>query len=97
MIKAIHNNVVIKQIDVNDRMYGNIIIPDVGKEKPLMGEVLDAGPGTYTAMGILIPMTSKTGDMVFFPSFGGVRITYDGEEYIICKDIDLLAILNIIT
>ena len=94
MITAKHNNVILKQLDIDNRMYGNIIIPDVGKEKPLIGEVIDVGPGTYTAMGNMIPMTTQVGDVVFFPSFGGVRVSYDSTDYIVCKDTDLLATLE---
>jgi chaperonin GroES len=75
-------------------MYGNIIVPDAGKEKPLMGEVIASGPGVVNMNGIVIPNTTEVGATVIFPSFGGQRITVDGEEYIVCKEQDLIAILE---
>jgi chaperonin GroES len=75
-------------------MYGNIIVPDAGKEKPLMGEVIASGPGVVNMNGIIIPNTTEVGATVIFPSFGGQRITVDGEEYIVCKEQDLIAILE---
>jgi chaperonin GroES len=92
-IKPLHNHVVIKQQDETETMYGNIIVPDAGKEKPLMGEVIASGPG-INLNGILIPNTIEVGVTVIFPSFGGQRITVDGEEYVVCKEQDLIAILE---
>jgi chaperonin GroES len=93
-IKPLHNHVVIKQQDETETMYGNIIVPDAGKEKPLMGEVIASGPGLININGILIPNTIEVGATVIFPSFGGQRITVDGEEYVVCKEQDLIAILE---
>jgi len=93
-IKPLHNHVVIKQQDETETMYGNIIVPDAGKEKPLMGEVIASGPGVVNMNGIVIPNTTEVGATVIFPSFGGQRITVDGEEYVVCKEQDLIAILE---
>jgi len=93
-IKPLHNHVVIKQQDETETMYGNIIVPDAGKEKPLMGEVIASGPGVVNMNGIVIPNTTEIGATVIFPSFGGQRITVDGEEYVVCKEQDLIAILE---
>jgi chaperonin GroES len=85
-----HNHVVIKQQDETEAMYGNIIVPDAGKEKPLMGEVIAIGPGLRSGLtGEIIPMETKVGEIVAFPSFGGQRITVKGEEYLIYKDQDI--------
>jgi chaperonin GroES len=89
-----HNHVVIKQKDETESMYGNIIIPDAGKEKPLLGTVIAVGPGVINMNGILIPNTTTVGEVVAFPSFGGQRINIKGEEYIICKDQDILATIE---
>jgi chaperonin GroES len=75
-------------------MYGNIIVPDAGKEKPLMGEVIATGPGIVNLNGVLIPNTVEVGVTVVFPAFGGTKMTVDGEEYIVMKEQDLLAILE---
>ncbi len=93
-IKPLHNHVVIKQSENTEEMYGNIIVADMGKEKPLMGEIIAVGPGLYNLNGVLIPMTVEVGQLVAFPAFGGQKLTVEGEEYIICKDPDLIAILE---
>jgi chaperonin GroES len=85
---------VIKQQDETETMYGNIIVPDAGKEKPLMGEVIATGPGIVNMNGVLIPNTVEVGITVVFPAFGGTKMTVDGEEYIVMKEQDLLAILE---
>ena len=93
-IKPLHNHVVIKQQDETETMYGNIIVPDAGKEKPLMGEVIASGPGLITINGTLVPNEVPVGAVVVFPAFGGQRITVKGDEYIVMKEQDLLAIIE---
>ena len=94
-IKPLHNHIVIKQQDETETMYGNIVIPDMGKEKPLMGEVIAVGPGVYSVTGQTFLETKvKVGETVVFPSFGGTKMTINGEEYIVMKENDLLAILE---
>jgi len=93
-IKPLHNHVVIKQQDETETMYGNIVVPDLGKEKPLMGEILASGPGLINLNGVLIPNTVEVGQIVIFPAFGGQKITVEGEEYVVCKEQDLIAILE---
>jgi chaperonin GroES len=85
---------VIKQQDETDTMYGNIIVPDMGKEKPLMGEVIAVGPGMYTITGTWIDTSIKVGEIVVFPAFGGTKMTVEGEEYVVMKEQDLLAVLE---
>ena len=93
-IKPLHNHVVIKQQDETETMYGNIIVPDAGKEKPLMGEVVAVGPGIINMNGVMIPNELKVGQQVVFPSFGGQRITIKGDEYLIYKEQDVFAVLE---
>lgn len=94
-IIPLHNNVLIKQQDETEVMYGNIIVPDAGKEKPLMGEVIAVGPGAYSVTGeVFLETKTKVGQTVCFPSFGGQRITIEGEEYVVVKEQDLIAILE---
>jgi len=93
-IKPLHNHVVIRQQDETETMYGNIIVPDAGKEKPLMGEVIASGPGLININGVLIPNTVEVGVTVVFPAFGGTKMTVDGEEYVVMKEQDLLAIIE---
>jgi chaperonin GroES len=93
-IKPLHNHVVLKQQDETETMYGNIVVPDLGKEKPLMGEIIASGPGLINLNGVLIPNTVEVGQIVIFPAFGGQKITVDGDEYVVCKEQDLIAILE---
>jgi chaperonin GroES len=94
-IKPLHNHVVIKQQDETETMYGNIVVPDLGKEKPLMGEVVAVGPGVYSVTGEHFLKTQiEVGELVVFPSFGGTKMTVDGEEFVVMKEQDLLAILE---
>ncbi len=85
-----HNNVLLKQIEIEQKQYGSIMIADLGNEKALYGEILAIGPGTYSISGVYLPMQCKVGEKVIIPSFGGQRIKYEGEEYIIMKDQDIL-------
>jgi chaperonin GroES len=89
-----HNHVVIKQIEEEEMMYGNIIVSDMGKEKAMIGEVIAVGPGIINLNGVLIPNTAKVGEKVTFPTFGGQRINIKGEEYLIYKDSDIFASLE---
>jgi chaperonin GroES len=94
-IIPLHNHVVIKQQDETDTMYGNIIVPDMGKEKPLMGEVVAVGPGIHSITGqTFIHTQIKVGEIVVFPAFGGTKMTVEGEEYVVMKEQDLLAVLE---
>jgi chaperonin GroES len=93
-IKPLHNHVVIKQQDETEVMYGNIIVPDAGKEKPLMGEVIAVGPGLININGVLIPNTVEVGQKVSFPAFGGQKLSIQGEDFLIYKEQDIFAILE---
>jgi chaperonin GroES len=94
-IKPINNLVLIKQQEETETMYGNIIVPDAGKEKPLMGEIVAVGPGVPNMLtGEIIPMTLQVGQKVVFPSFGGQKLSIHGDEYLIYKDIEIFAILE---
>ena len=93
-IKPLHNHVVIKQQDETETMYGNIVVPDMGKEKPLMGEVIATGPGMYSVTGTFIENKVKVGETVVFPAFGGTKMTVEGEEYVVMKEQDLLAVIE---
>jgi chaperonin GroES len=93
-IKPLHNNVVIKQTDNTEEMYGNILIPDMGKEKPLMGEIVAVGKGRFTETGAYVETRLEVGQTVVFPAFGGIRMSVDNEEYVVCKETDLIAIIE---
>lgn len=93
-INALHNHVVIKQDENQEQKYGNIVVADLGKEKPLQGTIVEIGPGRATETGAFVPTTLKVGDVVVFPSFGGNKVTIDDVEYIIMKESDLLITLE---
>ena len=93
-IKPLHNHIVIKQQDETETMYGNIVVPDMGKEKPLMGEVVAVGPGTYTITGDFIETQVEVGEIVVFPAFGGTKMTIGDDEFVVMKENDLLASLE---
>jgi chaperonin GroES len=75
-------------------MYGNIVVPDAGKEKALIGEVVAVGPGIVNLQGTLISNTLKVGQKVTFPAFGGQKITIKGDDYLVYKEQDIFAILE---
>ena len=75
-------------------MYGNIVIPDMGKEKPEIGEVLAVGPGRMSEFGKYVTVQAKVGDVVLVPKIGTLRFDYDGEEYYIIQDKEILATIN---
>lgn len=93
-LKPMHNHVVIKQQEVSEEKFGNIIIPDVGNELPKIGTVVATGPGTYTISGTQIPVQSQVGQKVAFPSFGGTKFTVEGEEFVVIKDQDILTVIE---
>jgi chaperonin GroES len=93
-LKALSDKVVIKVEEEGDKTYGSIIIPDLGKEKPLMGVVVNVGPGRHTEMGTILPMTVKEGDVVLVPKFSSQTVQVDGEEFVVCREFDILATIE---
>jgi len=86
-----NDRVIIKPIEEDEQMYGNIVIPDLGKERPEMGEVIATGPGRHTEFGKFLPVNAKVGDVVLIPKIGSMRIDFEGEEYFITADKEILA------
>ena len=93
-ITPLGDNVVIRPIEDEEETYGNIIIPDMGKERPEMGTVLAVGPGRINANGTLIPNKIEVGQVILVPKFGAQTVTVDRETYIIASENDVLGILN---
>lgn len=89
-----HDKVLVKPIDDSEELYGNIIIPDLGKEKPQMGTVLDVGPGRKTEFGTTIETTVEVGDVVLVPKIGTIRVDFEGDEYYIVQDREILAVVK---
>ena len=93
-VKALFNAVIVKQIEQDESTYGNIVVPDMGKEKNLRGEVMSVGPGYYSAMGNFIETTVKVGDEVLLPSMGATKMDYNGEEYLMIEENKILGIVK---
>ena len=94
MIKAVFNNIVVKNDDLGDKMYGSIVVPDMGKEMPHIGTIIDVGPGRLNDGGKLIPTKFKVGKKVILPKIGPVRVEYDGEEYLVTGENNVLALIQ---
>jgi len=88
--RPLHDRVVIKRIEAEEKTSGGIIIPDTAKEKPQEGEVIAVGPGGRDENGKLIPIDVKVGDGVLFGKWSGTEVKLDGVEYIIMKESDLM-------
>jgi len=94
-IKPLADKVLVKASDVSeDKTTGGIIIPDTAKEKPHEGKVIAVGPGRTDENGEIIKMNVKVGDNVLYSKYGGTELKYEGEEYIIMSESDILAILE---
>ena len=90
-----NDRILLRPIDEGEQTYGSIIIPDLGKEKPEMGEVLAVGPGRLSEHGNLVTVRScKVGDIVLVPKIGTLRIDFDGVEYYIAQDREILAVVK---
>ena len=94
-LQPTNDRILIKPIDEGEQTYGSIVIPDMGKEKPEMGEVLATGPGRLSEHGQLITVRScKVGDIVLVPKIGTLRIDFEGQEYYIAQDREILAVVK---
>ena len=94
-IKPLADKVLVKASEVfEDKTSGGIIIPDTAKEKPHEGKVIAVGPGRTDENGEIIKMNVKVGDNVLYSKYGGTELKYEGEEYIIMSESDILAILE---
>ena len=89
-----NDRVIIKPVDEVEQMYGNIVVPDMGKEKPEMGTVIVVGPGRQSEFGHFIRVNAKVGDLVLIPKIGSLRVDFDGEEYYITPDKEILAVIK---
>ena len=91
--RPLHDRVVVKRIDAEEKTKGGIIIPDTAKEKPMQGEVVAVGPGGRDEAGKLIPIDVKNGDKVLFGKWSGTEVKLDGEELLIMKEFDIMGII----
>ena len=93
--RPLHDRVLIKVLDSEEKTSGGIIIPDTAKEKPQEGEVVAVGPGATNDGGKLTPMDVKVGDIVLFGKWSGTEVKIDGKEYSIMKESDIMGISKI--
>ena len=91
--RPLHDRVVVKRIDAEEKTAGGIIIPDTAKEKPQQGEVVAVGPGGRDETGKLIPLDVKAGDRVLFGKWSGTEVKIDGVEYLIMKESDIMGVM----
>ncbi|WP_342738997.1 co-chaperone GroES [Bradyrhizobium sp. B117] len=92
--RPLHDRVLVRRIDAEERTAGGIIIPDTAKEKPQEGEVIAAGPGGRNEHGQLVPLDVKPGDRVLFGKWSGTEVKIDGKELLIVKESDLLGVVE---
>ena len=92
--RPLHDRVLIRRVESEEKTAGGIIIPDTAKEKPMEGEVVAAGPGARGDDGKLQPMDVKAGDRVLFGKWSGTEVKLDGVEYLIMKESDIMGVIE---
>jgi chaperonin GroES len=92
--RPLHDRVVVRRIEEDERTKGGIIIPDTAKEKPQQGEIVAVGPGAPDEKGKVQPLDVKPGDRVLFGKWSGTEVKLDGEELLIMKESDILGVLE---
>lgn len=93
-VVPLYDKILVRRINVEEKSAGGIVIPDTAKEKPLQGEVLAVGAGTLSDQGTLTPLAVKAGEKILFAKWSGTEITIGGEELLIMKESDVLAVVR---
>ncbi len=93
-IKPLYDRVVLRRLEEDERTAGGIIIPDTAKEKPQKGEIIAVGSGTKNESGNVVPLEVKVGDIVLFGKWSGSEVKFDGEELLVMKESDIIAIIE---
>jgi len=93
-VRPLHDRILVKRMQEEERTKGGIVIPDTAKEKPIEGEVVAVGKGRISDDGKVTPMDVKVGDRVLFGKYAGTEIKIDGEEYLIMREDDVLGIIE---
>ena len=91
--RPLHDRVVVKRIEAEQKTAGGIIIPDTAKEKPQEGEVVSVGPGARDESGKVVPLDVKAGDRVLFGKWSGTEVKIDGQDLLIMKESDILGVI----
>ncbi len=92
--RPLHDRVVVRRIEEDEKTSGGIIIPDTAKEKPMQGEVLAVGPGERNEKGQITPLDVKAGDRILFGKWSGTEVKMDGDEVLIMKESDIMGVLE---
>ena len=92
--RPLHDRVLVRRLEQEEKTAGGIIIPDTAKEKPMEGEVISVGEGARTEDGRLIPMAVKAGDHILFGKWSGTEVKMNGEELLIMKESDIMGIIE---
>ena len=92
--RPLHDRVVVRRVDAEEKTAGGIIIPDTAKEKPQQGEVIAVGPGARDENGKLQPLDVRVGDRVLFGTWSGTEVKIDGEDLLIMKESDIMGVLE---
>jgi chaperonin GroES len=90
----LHDRVLVRRVEQDEKTAGGIIIPDTAKEKPSEGQIISAGSGARREDGTIMPLDVKAGDQVLFGKWSGTEVTVDGEDLLIMKESDLLGIID---
>ena len=92
--RPLHDRVVVRRVESEEKTAGGIIIPDTAKEKPQEGEVIAVGPGGRDEAGKLIPLDVKAGDRILFGKWSGTEVKIDGEDLLIMKESDIMGVVE---
>jgi chaperonin GroES len=92
--RPLHDRVVVRRVESDEKTKGGIIIPDTAKEKPMEGEVVAVGPGGRDENGKIIPLDVKEGDRILFGKWSGTEVKLDGEDLLIMKESDIMGIIT---
>ena len=92
--RPLHDRVLVRRVESDEKTPGGIIIPDTAQEKPMEGEVIQVGPGARDATGKLVPLDVKQGDKILFGKWSGTEVKMSGEEYLIMKESDIMGIIT---
>jgi len=93
-IRPLHDRLIVKRLEEEEKTRGGIIIPDTAKEKPIEGKVIAVGEGRISKEGKKIPMEIKKGDRILFAKYGGTEVKIDGDEHLMMREEDVLAIIE---
>ncbi|MEQ8297438.1 MAG: co-chaperone GroES [Nitratireductor sp.] len=95
LFRPLHDRVVVRRIEADERSAGGVIIPDTAMEKPQQGEVVAVGSGSISESGEVLPLDVRAGDRVLFGKWSGTEVTLGGEDFLIMREADLLAVVGL--